>query len=129
MADFRDLDGARSGRFVTMLDGLEVTIGIGIHAVERAAPQRILVSVWLYCDYGTRPADAIEAVVDYDFLREGIRSMTAGRHIELQETLCEEIAALALRDPRVRGVRVRSVKPDIYPDAAIGCEIVRTRPE
>jgi dihydroneopterin aldolase len=27
----------------------------------------------------------------------------------------------------VVAVTVRSVKPDIYPDAQIGCEVVRTR--
>ena len=37
------------------------------------------------------------------------------------------VAALCFADPRVRRVTVRSMKTDIYPDAAIGCEIVRDR--
>ncbi|MEZ0242628.1 MAG: dihydroneopterin aldolase, partial [Sphingomonas sp.] len=49
------------------------------------------------------------------------------RHFELQETLCEAVAALAFADPAVARVTVRSMKPDIYPDARIGCEIVRSR--
>lgn len=128
MPDFRDLDDARRGRFLLRLEGLELVMGLGIHPEERAAPQRVRVDVHLYCDYRTTPPDAIDAVVDYDFLRADIRRLTATRHFELQETLCEEIAALALRDPRVAGVRVRSMKPDIYPDARIGCEILRRRP-
>lgn len=116
-----------AGRYVTILDGLEVTIGIGIHPHEIAAPQRVLLSIRLTCDYGARPADRIDAVVDYDFLREGIHRLTADRHFALQETLCEEVAALALADARVAEVRVRSMKPDVYPDAAVGCEIVRGR--
>ncbi|WP_431470854.1 dihydroneopterin aldolase [Sphingosinithalassobacter sp. LHW66-3] len=115
------------GRYVTILEGLEVTMGLGIHAHERAAPQRVLLTVWLSCDYGARPDDRIDAVVDYDFLREGIHRLVAKGHIELQETLCEEVAALAFGDPRVTEVRVRSMKPDVYPDAAVGCEIVRGR--
>lgn len=118
-----------AGVFTTKLDGLEVTMGLGIHAVELAAPQRVMLTVWLTCDYGPdRFADAIEHVVDYDFVRSGIRDLVAGRHFALQETLCEDVAALCFRDPRVREVRVRSVKPDIYPDASVGCEIVRTAP-
>lgn len=104
-------------------------MGLGIHEAELAAPQRVMLTVWLTCDYGpARFADDIGNVVDYDFVREGIRTLVAGRHFNLQETLCEEVAALCFRDPRVREVRVRSSKPDIYPDAAVGCEIVRLAP-
>ncbi len=111
--------------FTTVLDGLEVSMGLGIHAAE-LAPQRVVLTVWLTCDYGTqRFADEIASVVDYDFVREGIRALVSGRHFQLQETLCEDVAALCFADPRVREVRVRSVKPDIYPDASVGCEIVR----
>lgn len=116
-----------AGRFTTVLDGLEVQMGLGIHAAELAGPQRVMLTVWLTCDYGAeRFADEIASVVDYDFVRDGIRALVAARHFNLQETLCEEVAALCFRDPRVREVRVRSVKPDIYPDASVGCEIVRT---
>lgn len=114
--------------FTTMLEGLELPLWIGIHAPELAAPQRVLIDVWLHCDYGeaTIP-DEIDSVVDYDFLRREILSLAAARRFALQETLCEEIARIALTDLRVRWVRVRSRKPDIYPDASVGCEIERDR--
>ncbi|APR54151.1 dihydroneopterin aldolase [Sphingomonas koreensis] len=114
--------------YTILLEGLEVTIGLGIHDHERATPQRVAVSVWLTCAYDAVPADLIEAVVDYDYLRAGIRALAATRHIELQETLCEEVARLALAaDPRVRSVKVRSMKLDVYPDARVGCEVERMR--
>lgn len=114
--------------YTILLEGLEVQLGLGIHAHERAAPQRVAVSVWLICSYDAPPVDRIDAVVDYDYLRTGILALGQGRHIELQETLCDAIAALALAaDPRVREVRVRSMKLDVYPDARVGCEVVRTR--
>jgi dihydroneopterin aldolase len=116
--------------YTILLEGLEVTLGLGIHDHERAAPQRVSVSVWLTCSYDAPPADRIDAVVDYDYLREGILALGRGRHIELQETLCEAVAALALAaDARVREVRVRSMKLDVYPDARVGCEVVRGRGE
>lgn len=113
--------------YIILLEELELRIGLGIHAHERAAPQRVMLDVAMTCAYAAPPADRIEAVVDYDFLRERIHALAAARHFELQETLCDEVAALALADPRVTRVRVRSMKLDIYPDARIGCEIVRER--
>lgn len=116
--------------FTTFLDRLDVPMRIGIHPPERAGPQRVVLSVWLYCDYGDATlTDTIGAVVDYDFLRREILALVASRHFDLQETLVEAVARLALADARVRRVRVRSVKPDIYPDAAVGCEIERLNPQ
>jgi len=87
----------------------------------------VTLHVAMTCRYPAPPEDRIDAVVDYDFLRTGIRKLVESRQFELQETLCEQVAALALKDPRVIRVTVRSMKLDIYPDARIGCEIVRTR--
>jgi dihydroneopterin aldolase len=115
-------------RFTTILDGLELTMGLGIHPDERAAPQRVIVSVRMQVAYPTPPADdRIEQVLDYDFVRSGIQALVADRHFDLQETLCEAIAGLCFTDPRVERVTVRTSKPDIYPDAAVGCEIERER--
>lgn len=113
--------------YTIRLDSLEVTMGLGIHPDELAAPQRVLVSVAMTCAYPAPPDDRIDAVVDYDRVRDGIRAIAASGHVMLQEVLCDRIAALCLADPRVVAVRVRSVKPDIYPDAQIGCEVVRSR--
>lgn len=110
--------------FTTILDRLTVMIRLGIHAHE-AEPQRVVVSVEMTVGYPAPIAeDTIEQVLDYDFVRSGILAMTE-RRFALQETLCEAIAALCLGDPRVSRVRVRTMKTDIYPDAGIGCEIVR----
>ena len=118
---------AEGATYTIHLEGLEVHMGLGIHPEERTGPQRILVNVSMVCRYAAVPQDRIDQVVDYDFLRLGIQEMVATRHFDLQETFCEEVARLALRDSRVTRVHVRSQKPDIYPDARIGCEIERDR--
>lgn len=111
--------------FTTILDGLAIAIRLGIHPHE-VAPQRVVVSVEMTVDYpGPLGADAIGEVLDYDFVRAGILALAAERAFALQETLCETIAALCLSDPRVRRVKVRTMKTDVYPDAGVGCEIVR----
>ena len=113
--------------YTTILDDLDIAMRLGIHPHE-AVPQRVRLSVRMTVAYDRAPsADRIEEVLDYDFVREGVHALAAGEGFGLQETLVEAVAALCLRDPRVREVRVRSTKLDIYPDAAVGCEIVRGR--
>jgi dihydroneopterin aldolase len=110
-----------------ILDRLDVAMRLGIHPHE-AAPQRVRLSVELLVRYPAPVADdRIEQVLDYDFVREGIHALAAGDGFALQETLVEAVAALCLADARVREVRVRSMKLDVYPDAAVGCEVVRER--
>lgn len=113
--------------YVIRLDGLMLPMRLGIHPHE-AAPQRVRLSVRMTVAY-PQPvsADRIEEVLDYDFVREGIWAMADGPGFALQETLCDAVAALCLRDERVREVRVRSAKLDVYPDAEVGCEVVRGR--
>lgn len=114
-------------RYVTSLDGLELPIRLGIHACELAGPQRVRLSVRMTVSYRRPVADRIEEVLDYDFVREGIHAMARDRAFALQETLCDAVAALCLRDGRVAEVTVSSTKPDIYPDASVGCEVTRRR--
>ena len=111
--------------FTTILDDLTVMIRLGIYPHE-AEPQRVIISVRLTVDYvAPLDEDSIDRVLDYDFVRTGIGTLARDRRFALQETLCEAIAALCLADERVRAVQVRTMKADIYPDARIGCEIVR----
>jgi 7,8-dihydroneopterin aldolase/epimerase/oxygenase len=114
-------------RYALILEGLSLTMGLGIHAHEQA-PQRVVVDVRIDCIYSAAPSgDRIDEALDYDAIHRGIGDLAASRHFNLQETLCEEIAALCLADPRVERVTVRSCKPDIFPNARVGCEIVRNR--
>ncbi len=113
--------------YTTILEGLEVAMRLGIHPHE-VEPQRVRLSVWMTVHYDAPPsADRIEEVLDYDFVRDGIHALAGGEGFALQETLVDAVAALCLSDPRVREVRVQSMKLDVYPDAAVGCEVVRRR--
>lgn len=113
--------------YTTMLDDLVLPIRLGIHPHE-AVPQRVRLSVRMTVAYDRAPsADRIEEVLDYDFVREGVHALAAGDGFALQETLVDAVAALCLADPRVREVTVRSTKLDVYPDAAVGCEVTRGR--
>ncbi|WP_156340413.1 dihydroneopterin aldolase [Sphingomonas sp. Leaf17] len=113
--------------YTTILEAMQVAMRLGIHAHEQV-PQRVQLSIRMTAVYATPPAeDAISAVVDYDFLRTGILALAQGPGFDLQESLCDAVAELCFRDDRVRTVTVQSMKLDVYPDARVGCEIVRSR--
>lgn len=113
--------------YTIILEDLDVAMRLGIHPHE-AEPQRIRLSIRLTIAYPQAPsADAIGEVLDYDTIRDGVHALAAGPGFALQETLVDRIAALCLADARVREVRVRSMKLDVYPDARVGCEVVRGR--
>ncbi len=108
-----------------MLDRLEVMTDIGFHEFEVGTPQRLLVTVELWLEAMTAPAndDPVEAW-DYDFLREEIRRIASSRRFNLQETLCHALFDRFAAMHGVADLRVASSKPDIYSDAAgVGVEI------
>jgi 7,8-dihydroneopterin aldolase/epimerase/oxygenase len=104
----------------------EVRINIGVHSFEKKGEQRVLFNVDLYIplEVSTPTEDALDEVVDYDFIRSSIAARVARGHIHLQETLCDDVLALMLAHPKVRAARVSTEKPDVYPDCdAVGCEV------
>lgn len=101
---------------------------IGVHAFERAGAQRVVISVDLFVPLAlsTPRRDKISEVVDYDFVRDVIRRRIEQGHINLQETLVDDLARALLAHPAPVAVRVASEKPDAYPDVeAVGVEIFR----
>jgi dihydroneopterin aldolase len=124
---------ADRGRRVVFLRGLELMARLGIHPHEKAAPQRIRLSVELLVQDEAAPAqvgpDDFRRVVDYQRLVELARAVVAEGHVLLVETLAERIAAAALEDRRVERARVTVEKPDAFPDVdSVGVVVERRRP-
>lgn len=108
-----------------------VDANIGIHAAEKNGAQRIVINVELFVPLAdTLPVnDEIHEVLDYDFIRQKIRERIGRGHINLQETLCDDIARLLLTHPLVRAVGVSTEKPDVYADCdAVGVEVFHCKP-
>lgn len=105
-------------------------VNIGIHDYEKAGAQRVVINVDVFVPlaFSTPREDKIHEVVDYDFIRTTIRRRVGQGHINLQETLCDELAEALLEHPHVRAVSVSTEKPDVYPDSeAVGVEVLRFR--
>ncbi len=108
-----------------VLDDFGLAADIGFHDFEVGAPQRLLVTVEVWVDDESFPADDEPAGAwDYDFLRTEIRTLIEGRRFNLQETVAREIYDLVAARRGVTGLRVAIRKPDIYPDCAgVGVEL------
>jgi len=107
-----------------------VPVHIGAHAFEKGVTQRLVFNVELFVPYAstTPKADKLAEVVDYDFVREVIAARLSQGHVELQETLCDDLAAQLLTHPQVRAVRLSTQKPDVYPDCVgVGVEVFRMK--
>ena len=112
------------------LRNYEGLINIGDHDFEKKGEQRVLINVDLYIPLAlsTPLADNLDEVVDYDFMRETIAQRMARGHVNLQESLCDDVVAAMLAHPRVRAVRVSTMKPDVYLDCeGVGVEVFRIK--
>ena len=106
---------------------LVLDVEIGVYTHEKGVTQRVRFTV----DVDLLPAtdaldDDIGRAFDYDTIIGGIKAIVARGHINLVETLAEEVAAHCLAHPRAASVTVRIEKLDKEPDA-VGVEIVRQK--
>ena len=107
---------------------------IGVYPEEKGGrqPVRINISFEMRDDGLDHPdgigPDDVTRVVDYDGLAKRVRALIGRAHVQLVETMAEQIARLCLNDPRVLIARVRVEKLAVFTDAAsAGVEIERSR--
>jgi dihydroneopterin aldolase len=89
------------------IEQLEVSTRIGVAGEERAAPQRLTVSIslWPYqqtCDL----ADNIEQTVNYSAVAEETKSFVRDQSVNLIETLAHRLAAHLLKTFPIQKVTV-----------------------
>jgi dihydroneopterin aldolase len=107
---------------------------IGVYPEEKGGKQPVRINITYQTrddglDYpdGIGP-DSVSRVVDYDGVAKRVRALVGRAHIELVETMAEQIAHLCLADPRVLSVRVSVEKLAVFADAvSAGVEIERAR--
>ncbi|AUG54217.1 dihydroneopterin aldolase [Thalassospira marina] len=119
-------DQAGSLRRVFVRD-MVINTSIGVYDFEKEAPQRVRINLDLSVVEGEGPKnDDLDSVLCYEELVKGVRAICADGHVNLVETLSENIAAMCLTDRRVRKVCVRVEKLDVFEDVgAVGVEIER----
>lgn len=112
------------------LRNLMVEVHMGVHENEQGRTQPIRINMVLYMRADTVPQrDSIAEVFNYDQIHDGVLALARARHINLQETLAQEISDFALDFDQVLAVRVSTEKTDVYSDCdGVGYELIRVRP-
>ena len=102
---------------------------IGVFPHEQGVTQRIRVSVHFGVDDRTDLVvgpDELSRTVSYERVVQLVHRIVREGHVRLVETLAERIASGVLSDDRVRVVRVRIEKLDVFEEIeAVGVEIER----
>ena len=119
-------NAAEGVRHVFVRD-LELGAKIGVHTFERMTTQPVRINVDLFV-LESGSSDQLDDVVCYEDIVDGIKKIIADGHVNLVETLAENIAQMCLVDPRVMKCRIRVEKLKIIAEAAsVGVEIERGR--
>ncbi|MDE7547932.1 dihydroneopterin aldolase [Acetobacter fabarum] len=102
---------------------------IGVFPHEQGVTQRIRVSVHFGVDDRTDlevGPDDLSRTVSYERVVQLVHRIVREGHVRLVETLAERIASGVLSDDRVRVVRVRIEKLDVFAEIeGVGVEIER----
>jgi dihydroneopterin aldolase len=101
-------------------------VQIGAYSFEHGHTQKVRFDVTADVLRVTKNPEDMRHVFSYDIIMDGIRAIVARGHVELSETLAEQVAAHVLEDPRVMRVTVRVEKLELGP-GGVGVEIERRR--
>ena len=125
---FHIADARNAVRHVFIHD-MVLPCSIGVYSHEREAPQRVRINLDLAVrESSSAINDSLANVVCYEDVADGIRAIVGRGHVNLVETLAEDIATLCLEDIRILSVRVRIEKLDVFEDTqGVGVEIERVR--
>lgn len=108
--------------------GVELVVRIGEHAWERhpERPTRLMINISLtfgYADYFGKH----NGYVDYDPLRQFLKSLEQRDHIDRLEDFAKLIAATCFETTPAARVKLSVMKPDIFHEMEAGIEFDVTR--
>jgi dihydroneopterin aldolase len=118
------------GQRCIVVDDLRLSFFIGVHEHEKLAPQEVSITAYMFVvDSAAPTSDDLRDHVSYsDFVDKLKERAASTRHVNLVETLAEEVAALALADARVVSAVVDVRKTEIIPQAkGVGVILHRRR--
>lgn len=102
-------------------------VEIGVFTNEKGVTQRVRFDVDIDVIASAEALDDdIGRALDYDHITNGIKSIISRGHINLVETLAEELSKHCLSHPRAENVTVSVAKLDKDP-GAVGVEIARSK--
>lgn len=111
------------------LRDLVLQAAIGVYPHEEGVKQRVRVNIAFGVADGAGLAvgrDDLSRTVSYERVVHLVERIIDEGHVRLVETLAERIAAGVMADRRIRVIRVRVEKLDVFPELeSVGVEIER----
>ena len=109
------------------IDQLEVSTHIGVPEQERAAPQRLTVSISFWPFQQTRDlVDNIHKAVNYSAVAEETKSFVRDQSVNLIETLADLLAAHLLKTFPIQKVTVELRKFPLQDAKYVSATVTRT---
>lgn len=112
-----------------LIEGLILPVFIGVFDHEYGASQSVRFDVTVdITPLGSKSEHEMHNIVRYDHIVVGIKEIVAKGHIELVETLAEDVSAVCLSYDRAEQVCVTVAKLSAIEDAsAVGIRITRRK--
>ncbi|MPV86461.1 dihydroneopterin aldolase [Ostreibacterium oceani] len=97
---------------IIFIDNIPTQSVIGIHDFEKAAPQKLIISVQLEtCIRAAAASDSIKDALDYDAISRFIDTFARRTNVQLLESFAERLVAELFANFALTGVHLRIQKP------------------
>ena len=112
-----------------LIENLILDASIGIHDFEKKKKQKISISLDIEVNDNIPDVDhKIENFVSYEYIVKDIKQIINSGHIELLETLGEDILAICFKDHRIHNIKITLKKLEVFSEAdSVGIEIYRNK--
>jgi dihydroneopterin aldolase len=109
------------------INELTLSCIIGVFDFERKLKQNVIITIELHLDISTAgKTDDINDTVNYQAIVDDVTKTVERSQFHLLEALAERVAAICLKDNRVKHAHVKIEKPKAIPNAkSSAVEIVR----
>ena len=108
---------------------LVLKISVGIHDFEKKKKQRVKFNLDINTDPGLVPDDNnLNSIINYEDVIKNIKKITNKKHYLLLETLAEKIFLNLFENIRIKKVKLRIEKLDVFKNtSSVGIEIEKSK--
>tara|TARA_B100000524_G_scaffold103454_1_gene49729 strand:+ start:142 stop:639 length:498 start_codon:yes stop_codon:yes gene_type:complete len=114
-----------------LIENLVLKASIGIHDFEKKKKQKISISMSIDVNNNIPHVDhKINNFVSYEYIVKDIKKLINSGHIELLETLSENIFEICFQDQRIQNIKIKLKKLEVFNEVdSVGIEVCRTKNE
>ena len=112
-----------------LIRDLVLKISVGIHDFEKKKKQRVKFNLDINTDPSLVPEDNnLNTIINYEDVIKNIKKITNKKHYLLLETLAEKIFLKLFENMRIKKVKLRIEKLDVFKNtSSVGIEIEKSK--